>query len=437
MTELRQHRDITEKVMGMVLAGIIEPDDVAEEMLLYPHNAALIDRRAGATIAKLMTTYGTDAINAATEAAKQLNGVSPKQHLDELARIYKNFKIVNVAQRTIRQIEKDEEVDFTDLLNEIDRRLESGKLQPMSWDDIKGEFDQEWLWAGWIPHGEATILVGDQGAGKSAFALYFADCVANGKPLPDGSVVGETRGVLWVETEGRAAENFRRADLWGLDKRNLYSPTIDLRRVLDLNTPEDMQVIRQHAMRPEVGLVVIDSLGGALMEENDASAKRILQRMSKMAQEADTSFLIIHHLRKRNPNAKGTQRITLQDVRGHTGITQFSPSVIAIDYEGNEMPRYLTPLKMNLVSPPSTIAFSIGVMGLIWDDKSEDKLQRAIIEEMVVWLEDLLASGPMLTGKVREAAEKAGYSLELLKRTTNYPSIGIVEIGGERCFAIK
>ena len=39
--------------------------------------------------------------------------------------------------------------------------------------EVKNEFDQEWMWNGWIPHGEMSMLVGHQGSGKSAFALYM------------------------------------------------------------------------------------------------------------------------------------------------------------------------------------------------------------------------------------------------------------------------
>lgn len=435
MAELRQHRDISEKVFGLILAGELQLNDVTPELLVYPYNAAILDLPE-ANDAELMTVYGAEAITAAHEAAKTTNGVAPQQYVQELGRVYKNFKVVNVMHRNTRLIEKNEEIDVDEIKKVLDDRLENA-TEPVSWGEIKDEFNQEWLWSGWIPHGEVTFIVGHQGSGKSAFALYFADCVANGKPLPDGSVVGETKGVLWVETEGRQAENIRRARGWGVDPTNIYSPTDNLRRVIDLNDPADKALVRSHAMREEVGLVVIDSLGGSLINENEASAKVILQQMGRMAQETNTTFLIIHHLRKPNTAAKGPQRIVLADVRGHSGITQFSPSVIAIDYEGHEMPRFLSPLKMNLVNPPASLAFKIGVMGLTWDETSDDQVKRAIIEELVVWLGELLEAGPMTTAAVRKACDAAGYDVELLRRAQHHPSIQLVDYGGERCLSLS
>jgi len=433
--ELRQHRSVSEVVFGLVLSGALDPQDVQSEMLIYPYNAAILDLPES-NLAQLMTVYGSESIHAATEAAKTTNGVSPEQYVGELSRVYKDFKVINVMHRNQRLIEKNEAIDVDEIKKVLDDRLDD-VMEPVSWGEIKDEFNQEWLWSGWVPHGEVTFIVGHQGSGKSAFALYFADCVANGSPLPDGSVVGKTRGVLWVETEGRQAENIRRANGWGLDPTYIHSPSDNLRRVIDLNDPADKALIRSHAMRDDIGLVIIDSLGGSLMNENEASAKVVLQQMGRMAQETNTTFLIIHHLRKPNNQAKGPQRIVLADVRGHSGITQFSPSVIAIDYEGHEMPRFLSPLKMNLVHPPASLSFTIGVMGLAWDETSDNQVQRAVVEELVAWLEDLLAAGPMKTAKIRENLDKAGYDIELLKRAQHYPSFQMVDYGGERCLALS
>ena len=100
------------------------------------------------------------------------------------------------------------------------------------------------------------------------------------------------------------------------------------------------------------------------------------------------------------------------------------------------MPRFLSPLKMNLVAPPASLSFTIGVMGLAWDESSDDLVQRAVVEELVAWLEDLLAAGPMTTAKVRENLDEAGYDIELFKRAQHYPPFQSVDYGGERCIAL-
>ncbi len=437
MAELRKHRELSEILFGLVLEGEIEPTDLDGRMLTYPYNAALDDRGKGENKAALMLKYGTEAIQAATMAAKACeDGIAPEEWLHQLTRVYQDFKIVNVMRQATKKIEKSQDVDLSELKNVIDGRLDDLDVDPMSWADVKDEFDHEWLWNGWIPFGEVTILVGQQGSGKSAFSLFLADAVANGAPLPDGSYIGETKGVLVCESEGRQAENIRRARAWGIDPRNIYSPSRDLRRVMDISRPDDLALIRSHAMRPEMGLVIIDSLGGSLVEENKSSAKVVLQNLSRMAQETNTTFLVIHHLRKQQKHSRGHHQPTLDDVRGFSGITQFAPSVLAIDWEGNEMPRFLYALKMNLVEQPPTMVFTIGSLGLIWNESASDQVQRAVVQEAVNWLEDLLQGRAVPIKDVMELAKEENYEKAILKQAINFPSIRIVSDDGERCLSL-
>ncbi len=445
MAELRKHRELSEIVFGLtLLKGVpnaIDPKDIDDRMLVYPYNVALMeyrDKPEEATQAYLIGKFGADAINAAKQAAKVVhNGIAPEEWLQQLTRVYQDYKIVSVIDKTKKRIEKDENANYDELRAVINDRLADQDVEPVSWADIKDEFDQEWLWAGWVPHGAVTVLVGQQGAGKSAFALYLADCLANGKALPDDSYCGEIKGVLWVETEGRFAENVRRARAWGVDMHNIYSPTTDLRRVIDLAKPEDKALVRMHASRPEVGLVVIDSLGGSLVEENDASAKVVLRDLSAMAQETDTAFLVIHHLRKSNKQSKGHHTPVLDDVRGHGGITQFSPSVIAIDYDGNEGIRFVYSLKMNLTEMPATMTFSMSGMGLLWNESTQDQVRRQVVQETVKWLEGLLSGGSKTIKQVREIATEEGYDWDIVKQAISFPSIRTIkDIEGERCLSL-
>lgn len=445
MAELRKHREISEIIFGLGLEGTIDWHDIDTNMLVYPYNAATQDRRDkpdDATQAALITRYGADAINAAKAAAEQVhivhNGIPPKEWLDELTRIYGDYQIVNVMNRARKKIEKNEGANYEELRDVIERRLATSDSEALSWADIKDEFRLEWIWPNWIPYGEITILVGRQGAGKSAFALYLADCVANGKPLPDGSIVPDRHSVLWVETEGRFAENVRRARAWDVDPSHIYSPLQDMRTVMDLSLPEHKIILRNKAHDPEIGLIVIDSLGGSLVDENDASAKRTLQEISRLAQETNTTILVIHHLRKPDPKKKGYQSPTLNDVRGHSGITQFAPSVIAIDYDGNEGMRQLYPLKMNLVEMPNDLWFSMGPRGLIWNQDTMDRVHRQVVQETVSWLEGMLKAGPMTTKEVVEMAERSGHELDILNEALKFPVFQLMDDAfGNRCVALS
>jgi len=433
-TELRRHRELSETIFGLILDERISPEDVDGKMLVYPYSRALEDV-PGSNRAKLSLDYGSDAISAASKAAQRVNGEPVEHWLHELITTYRDNKIINVMGRNEKKLSKGEAVDWDELRGHIEERVADQSFEPLAWEDIKDEFDHEWIWNGWVPDGETTILVGPQGAGKSALALFLADCVANGTQLPDGTHAPKECGVLWVETEGRQGENIRRARAWGVDGRNIYSPSRDIRRVLNLTEPDDKALIRAHAMRPEVGLVVIDSLGGSLMNENEASAKGVLQSLSVMAQETNTAFIIIHHLRKPSGRDKNPTP-TLDMVRGHSGITQFAPSVIAIEYAGQEMPRFLYHLKNNLVEAPDSLSFSIGPWGPVFNEDTIDQVKRAITDECLEWLKDLLRPGPMPTIEIMVQGRRAGYTRDVMKRAIHHPAIKSERIDGQTCLTL-
>lgn len=434
MTELRKHRNVSEIIFGLILDGTLDPADIDGEMLLYPYNAALLDLPTNP--AELSTRYGHDAIHAAMEAAKSINGVASEDWLQELVRTYQDHQIVAAMRHIQRKIENDEEIDF-DVLKEAIARGAETDIVPVSWSHATEEFTKEWLWEGWVPHAELTMLVGQQEAGKSSFALYLVDKLVNGGKLPDNTDAPRIEGALWIETEGRQGENIRRAKAWGVDTDRIYSPTADLRRVLSLERSEDRALIRAHASRPEIEMIVIDSLGGSMVEENDVSAKKMSQGLSVLAQETNTTLLVIHHLRKPHPGKKkgADVRISLADVRGHSGITQPSPSVIGVDDPAFGTHRYLVPIKMNLARKPHEISFEISPVGLVFDD-TRMRPSEVMVLDCIDWLKEKLADGPIANRKIFEMAEEKGFNKDVVARATLDRNIREFTIGREQCLGL-
>ena len=49
--------------------------------------------------------------------------------------------------------------------------------------------EQRWLWRGYIPRGEVSLLTGLPGAGKTSVLVSWAAIVASGGKWPDGTQV--------------------------------------------------------------------------------------------------------------------------------------------------------------------------------------------------------------------------------------------------------
>ena len=75
-----------------------------------------------------------------------------------------------------------------------------------------------WLGVGWIPRSEITVLVGDEGIGKSLLWVQIAAAVTTGQPFTPFRIPRrEPADVLVIVTEDAAAEVQERLRLAGAD----------------------------------------------------------------------------------------------------------------------------------------------------------------------------------------------------------------------------
>lgn len=75
-----------------------------------------------------------------------------------------------------------------------------------------------WLGVGWIPRSEITVLVGDEGIGKSLLWVQIAAAVTTGQPFPPFRIPRrDPADVLVIVTEDAAAEVQERLRLAGAD----------------------------------------------------------------------------------------------------------------------------------------------------------------------------------------------------------------------------
>jgi hypothetical protein len=158
-----------------------------------------------------------------------------------------------------------------------------------------------WLWAGWIPLGMQTALVGMPGQGKSTLSMKVAADVTTGRL--DGDLLGKPAAVLIVSYEDvinvrlRPMAEAADADLDLLhflthrDTGNLIDLTRHLSRIEEL--------VRRHEAR----LLVIDPLvaglpHGKVDSHRDQSVRSVLAPVAALAEECGPAILTTGHFSK-------------------------------------------------------------------------------------------------------------------------------------------
>jgi hypothetical protein len=224
--------------------------------------------------------------------------------------------------------------------------------------------------------------------------------------------------VVWCDTENAAAINHQRARAWGVPLSDVIVPTVNGDPLSDIDLgggvgwSEFERCVRQEGVR----LAVVDSLGGAFMRENKPEAKRIAKKLASLAQEVQVGMVVIHHPRKLRLGER--DEVTLERVRGHSGLVQFARIIWALERPNPHVPEQVRckMIKSNLGIKPEPFGFEIMEEGLAWTDAPDAPRQKTQLERASELLKMTLKDGPELSSLVYERGREADISEHTLRR---------------------
>jgi|AntAceMinimDraft_16_1070373.scaffolds.fasta_scaffold04027_3 replicative DNA helicase len=297
----------------------------------------------------------------------------------------------------------------------------SSTQKPSTWEDIDKTLGPvTWSWKGWLPDGMLTILAGEPGSGKSALALWIAATFIDGRDWPDSSrYAGDKGSVLWVECEAAQAINLSRAQTWRppIQLDHLLGPLDNPFSTVLLDDANGQLAVKRIASRPDVRLIVVDSLRGAhRRDENSSETAEVVIWLAELARDSRKPVLVIHHLRKRSLRDRHGV-VTLDRLRGSSAIVQPARVVLALDSPDPTDPslRQLSEIKNNLAKFPDPIGVEINNTGLSFSAAPESPVVEKQIDQAIDFLRDRLADGPVLSTEVLREG-KADFSDKTLQR---------------------
>lgn len=287
-----------------------------------------------------------------------------------------------------------------------------------SWKDSQESIGTvSWLWPKWLPNGFLTMLTAQSGEGKSALAMHIGNIVVTGSYWPDGQPFDtETGGVLWCEAEAGQAMHQQRAIQWGIVFDKFFYPLDDPMQDIRLNVEAHRIAIAEAASHPDIKLVIVDSLRGAVPgDENSSDIIQYTKWLGELARDIDKPVLLLHHVNK----SKGDKKeVTLERVRGSSSIVQMARVVWAIDEatgSRGDMKR-LRVIKSNLDSLPNNLGISIGENGVIFDEAPLQEKKESQVDRAEAALKQLDFSTPIASDDVYHTLELLDISRDSAKR---------------------
>ena len=292
-----------------------------------------------------------------------------------------------------------------------------------------------WLWEGWIPKGNVSMLVGRPGVGKSMALAWFATKLLAGGTMPDGAEIEPMGGnIMWIDTEGTQALTLERltrmgADLsrfeWPIDpgKRSDPFPMIDLAEKKWIDIIADLAIVKRPAS------IIVDSLRGSFRgsEKESERMQEVLGAAAAIARDVCCGHVFSHHLRKLMPGENS--EVTLDDVRGSGAIVAMARVVVAIDQPDRESKALrLRALKSNLAAFPKPLGLEVGER-IEWTDKVPEAPRReTTVDKAREFLITRLVKGPVSSIELFEEAQAMGISKKSLFRARESARVTTVKM---------
>jgi len=292
----------------------------------------------------------------------------------------------------------------------------------------------EWLWQGWLPKGQLTLLAGRPGAGKTAVAITLADILISGRPWPDGSTDAPVAPFLeWFNTESTEAVTINRFQRHEIPLDRLCTPQRKIFEPLDFRREEDKCFFRDEiiaAAKDGCPLLIIDTFGGLFRGEENAAkeAGPFMQWLQGLAQRTGMAVLLLHHLRKKS-DMNISDSVTLDRVRGSSAITANARLVWVIEGD-QETGLKLRVEKSNLSEPPDPLGFQIEEGGALFTGPALDTSDLAPRTAAKEFLERILNEKPMPALNILKSAKESGIGERTLNKAKKELKITSKRRGG-------
>ncbi|MBY6675319.1 AAA family ATPase [Rhodococcus sp. BP-332] len=325
---------------------------------------------------------------------------------------------------------------------------------PRLWrgDELAAAQPREWLATGHVPRSAVTLLVGDEGIGKSLMWVWLIAFVTTGKPMPEyGVPVREPADVIVVATEDDWATTVRpRLEVAGVDLSRVHVIASEADGSGAPTFPDDLDVILTAEVDPALVVVDawLDTVPAKLSVRDPQHARQALHPWKEYATSSGAAVLLLTHTnRVATANARDKYGATAE-LRKKARMTLFAQAdpdeegCVVIGPEKSNIARSSDATRFRITSiqhfPPTAdddgtvplLAYA-GTVGkssrqIIADRFNEGDEDATTVDAAKAWLADYLSvHSPAASKQTKDAARKdENISERTLKRAAS--ELGVI-----------
>lgn len=278
----------------------------------------------------------------------------------------------------------------------------------------------DWLWEPYLPLGEAVLLAGDGGVGKTYLALALASAITTGSPLPGMDRGGAPASVLLVTDEDDLAKTVKkRSRLLGCDESRFHAFDRDA-----LDGHDWKECVIREAKLKKVRLIILDPWQSFIPPGTNTNSlgeiRTAMRGFKRIARETGATVLLISHFNKM-VGGKAQHR-----VNGSADLVNASRSTLVVGtvQDGEDEIKVLAHAKTNYGAKGPSWSFRITEDGFEWlgtvavtaDEVSTGERRSSKLAEAEEFLRSMLSDGPIHSGTVFDRGKLNDQSKVTLRR---------------------
>lgn len=301
----------------------------------------------------------------------------------------------------------------------------------------------EWLWKDVLAFKKMTLVAGEPGVGKSQLLLYIASVISNGKNFKHDSKPCPMGKVLLIAGEDTPEDTIKpRLLALGANLDNIHF--VKGIKKFDANGHEfydpiclidNLSALEKKIIEHEYKLIIVDPISlylGSVDENKNKEIRSALSVINALAERRNLAVLLNSHFSKPSGN---TQKNAVYRVMGSIGFAAAARIVFGVMKDPEDPSRRLfIPIKNNIGQDKIGYVYkiksefvenNIATSRIEWLEEKIEKTANEVLnslsptdspklEEVKVFLQEMLKSGSIALSVIRRESDIRGFSANRL-----------------------